>query len=493
MKIQPDTPLAANHRQRAVRSLAWTTLESAGLSGLSLLTLVVFSRYLTPAQFGVASIALGIVQLLNIPVEKMFHDPIVQRRELSDSLIGTAHTSSMILGCVLTLICWFGEGLVSRAAGEADVGMAMKWMGLSLLFMGGSSVLIALHRRNLQFKELALRSLSGRLVAALTGIAVAMLGYGVWSFISQQVLMVGLAALTLIWLSPYRLHWRFDWKAARELLQFGIPSTAYMLVALANQRLFLFLLGALQGPAAAGYFALAFRATDMLRDIAGGAVSQIAFPLFSQLQGDASELRYSYQRAIRLVSAAMFPTFAGLAAVAPELVSVVFGVKWSDAWPLVVLMAFLTFQFFPRMFATPLLSAVGRPMLPTISMSIQAMFLLVAMLLFGRASIYWAAAIWAIRLLISTPIDMYLLKRVVGIGYWAQWKGALTPALAALLMAGAVLVAKTWLMPSTWSPLVRLALSVPLGMAAYPGFLLLIDKGLVSELVAVVRVALHRR
>ena len=59
-------------RPSAARSLVWTMLESGGLSGLSFVTLIALSHFLSPTEFGIVSLALSVVQILNIPVEMLF-------------------------------------------------------------------------------------------------------------------------------------------------------------------------------------------------------------------------------------------------------------------------------------------------------------------------------------------------------------------------------------------------------------------------------------
>jgi len=77
-------------RRAAAKALAWTSLESAALSGLSLVSLVVLSRYLSPREFGVAALALGTVQLLNVPVEVLFHDVLVRHDAATESHFNSA-------------------------------------------------------------------------------------------------------------------------------------------------------------------------------------------------------------------------------------------------------------------------------------------------------------------------------------------------------------------------------------------------------------------
>jgi PST family polysaccharide transporter len=69
-------------RAAAARSFWWVVVESVGASGVSLVAVVLLARLLSPADFGVAAMALGIVQLLGVLVEMMFHDALVQRAEV---------------------------------------------------------------------------------------------------------------------------------------------------------------------------------------------------------------------------------------------------------------------------------------------------------------------------------------------------------------------------------------------------------------------------
>jgi PST family polysaccharide transporter len=88
-------------RKLAAKGLVWTSLESFTLSGLSLISLFIFARLLSREDFGVAAIALAIVQLLTVPVELLFHDALVQRKELDALYVDSAFTFSVVLGIVL--------------------------------------------------------------------------------------------------------------------------------------------------------------------------------------------------------------------------------------------------------------------------------------------------------------------------------------------------------------------------------------------------------
>ncbi|QNM95046.1 oligosaccharide flippase family protein [Chitinimonas koreensis] len=465
---------------KVVRSLAWTTLESVGVFGVALAALPVYAHHLTPSELGLAAMALGVVQLLNVPIESWLQVGLIQRRDAGAAHYDSAHTGTLLLGCLLCALCWFGADAFAAQLGEPGLAPLLRAMGLSLPLSAATSAVAAWQRRAMDFRPIAVRTLVGRLAGGLAGIALAIVGAGPWSLVAQQLLMTGLAS-ACIWFSvAERPRLRLDGPALRFLAGFGGFSTVNLLLVQAVQRSFVVLVGALLGSQAAGYFNLAFRTVDVLRDVFAGAVGQLALPLFSRVQDDRVALHQRYHQAVGYCCALLFPLFAGLAACADEVVRLAFGERWLAAVPLIALLSLLTFQFFPRMFAAPAMNAVGRPAGMVWNAAIQLAMVLAGLLLPAQPTLAWAAAVWALRLLPATPVDCLALRRASGIGLAAQWRGVPQAALGAGAMAA--IVYALGLALAAWPPGLRLPAMVAAGVAAYGLFLLLFRRGLLAGL-----------
>lgn len=479
-------------RKLAAKGLVWTSLESFTLSGLSLISLFIFARLLSAEDFGVAAVALAIVQLLTVPVELMFHDALVQRKELDPIYVDSAFTFSVVLGILLWAGCWFGSDLMERLIGTPGVGHVLKWMSLSLIGMGFGCVLVAMQRRKLEFRSLALRSLLGRGGSAVVAIALAFSGGGVWALVAQQVLLVCLGTLMLWILADERPRFRFSWEPTKTLLRFGVFTTVYQLLALAIQRVFMVLAGAYLGSASTGLLSVAFRGADMLRDLMCTAVYQIAMPLFSRLSDEREALFAAYNQSVQLTTLVTYPVFVGLAVCADDVVSVAFGKNWLPAAPYFAIVCLLALPFFLRMYSVTLLRAVGRPAAPMVEIVFQTLAAAAGMVWFGRHSIPLAMLAWSIRLAITMPIDMYVTRRVSGMPYLRQLRGGGTPIVAAVVMACAVLTVKTYFLGSLPS-LVRLFPLALLGAATYFATVALINRDLIKRFLDFVGQSLPSR
>lgn len=471
------------HRARVAKSLIWTSLESFGVSGVSLISIVVYARFLTPAELGVSAMALGVVQLLNIPVEVLFHDALVQRKEATQRHFDTAYAISVLLGLLLLAICWFGADWFSTLIGTPAIAPVLRWMSLSLPFMGFATAVTAQQRRAMEFRPLAIRSVVGRTLGGITGIVMAIAGAGVWSLVAQQVLTVAFSTIILWILATTRPAWRISVPESRELLSFGFFSTVVTFLAVSIQRVFTLMVGTLLGTHVAGYFDLAFRVVHTTRDLFFGAASQLSLPMFSRLQDNRQTLAVAYSSAMQFTCIFMFPLFVGLAVCSSEIVMLFFGERWQAAIPILATVAVLTVGFFARAYSASMMSAAGRPSFPILFLGVELAFIVAGMLLIGRESYIWACVIWAARILLSTPVDMLMLKRATGLNIHDQIRGLPVLLLCTMGMALAVLVAKYWVAPG-WPIPARLALMVVVGALVYPALLWIADRDLVRRIVA---------
>lgn len=478
-------------RQVAARSLVWTGLESAFLSGISLLALLVFAGLLSPAEIGVVTVGLGIVQLLNVLVEGLYQDALIQQREVEERHFDTAFTASLLLALLLAGACWAGSGPVAAAVGIAELGPVLAALGLCLIPSALIGPLTARLRRGLEFRTLALRSLAGRVGGAALGIAAALAGAGSWALVLQQAAMVTIGALVLWILSAHRPRLRFSWRHFRDLAGFGLRAVAVAFAELAGPRVFAVLVGATLGAAAAGYLDIAFRVIDMLRGVAGTAALQLALPLFRRYGTSPERLGAGFAEATRFTCVTTFPVFAGMAICAPELVELLFGPAWAPSIPYVALLAVLVLPHFARLYAVPTMAAAGAPQAALPSLLAGIGIIALGMLAIGWMSLPVAAGVWAGRLLVTLPLDAWMLRRVAGIGYRVQLGAALRPLLAALLMAGAVLATRVALLDGQGLG-VRILGMIAAGVPAYGLAILLLDRAAVQRLGRFIRSALQR-
>jgi O-antigen/teichoic acid export membrane protein len=474
-------------RERAARSLLWTALESGGLSALSVIALVVFGWTLTPAELGIGALALSVVQLMNLPVEMLFHDALIQRREIGRRHVDTAFTVSLLLGILLSAACWWAGDLLAAEMGDPRVAPVLGWMSLSLPAMGFAGALVARHQRGFHFRILALRSLVGRVGAFAAAVALAVLGAGVWALVAYQVLSVALGAAVLWLASTERPRLGFGWPEFRELAGFGVRVLGARAAEFAALPLFTVYVSVTFGAETTGYFSLAQRTVETLRAVITDAFARLTLPLFARLQDSPRLLRRTFQSSTELLCAATFPLFAGFGALAPEVIGAVFGQRWAPAAPIATALCLLALLTQARLYSLQILMVTDRPQ-EAIAIRATELLALAAGCLLGPALLPAAVGAWMARLLAATPLDIWLVRRAIGLSVAGQLRPLVVPALVTAAMVACVLALGA-LMGDAAPMAVRLPIQVAAGAAIYALSLHLVRHPLLWHLRAAVRSA----
>ena len=477
--------------QKMANSLLWSAVENGTLAVISFGTLIVYSRLLSASEFGLFSIVLASFELLGVIVTMTFHDALVQRRDVTDLHFDTAFTAGIIISLVLMGGSWALAPAFEHAVHQPGAGRVFAVMGLMLPCLAASATIVAQQRRHFAFKSLAIRSLAGRSLGGLAGIVAAFLGGGVWSLAMQQILTAFVGSLVLLATCARLPRFRWGTMEFRQLIRFGAFALGGVFLTFSIKRLFTILAGLMLGVAKAGYLNLGFRIVDVLWSISATGVAQVSLPMLAGLQSDPARLERAYRKSVEMACVLLYPCFIGIASTAPEIVQTVFGLRWAAASPCVAALACLVVVQAPRLFVTPVLTAVGRPRDPLLGMVAELICMLLMVTVFGVPSVLSATAIWFVSECVQLPVSAWMLRRATGYGLVMQLAGARAPLVAASAMALAITAARG-LLPGDLAVQLRLAALILFGIPAYVAALFLVDRRLPTTFLSFARSAFHK-
>lgn len=478
--------------QSVTRGGAWVLLDNASVALIAFVFFVVSARLLGPTSFGIGALTISVVQLVVPTIESLFHDAIVQREKLEDAHIEGATVLTLAWTLALTLGLWAAAPLIGRWVGAPSVASYLPWAASSLIFVGLAAVPAAEARRRLEFKRLALRRISGRVLATVVGLVMAWRGFGPWAIVAQFVLFQTLSTVFLLMgrgvsikLTPHlsRVH-------AGEMLAFAAPSMGTQLLLNGNSRLITLIVGGVLGPAAAGVWNVAFRFVEPVQTLVATTAGHITLPLFSRRQTERGAIGDMFLTGTRHVATMVVPVFVGLALCARPIVRLFIGSQWLNVAPVMVVVSLVTLVLLTRQLAEVVLTSIGRPRLnfqTQVAASVISIAGVAAGVVFGPL---YAALGWAFRVLPALGLSSWYVKREIGLSNSAQYACTAKPLMAALAMAGLVWPLERAM--AAWSAAATLAVCIPAGAAIYFAVLALVDRRFRAEVGAIARFAVRR-
>ncbi|HEU4642623.1 MAG TPA: lipopolysaccharide biosynthesis protein [Gemmatimonadaceae bacterium] len=339
----------AVRRGRTDRTLAnwlWMTGSAAAQGALSIAVLAVLARLLSPRDFGLASASMLVIKLSMIFSQVGVGPAIVQHPALRPAHVQTGTVCSVLFGVLLLGLLWASAPLIAvglHAPALAPVVRALAW---SLPIQSGSIVAESLLRRDLEFRTIAaIRVASYAIGYGVVGIALAGLGLGVWALVWAQLVQTAAYTAGVNVRRPHSWRPAVRRRELRELLTFGGGLTLARIGNYAAVNGDYMVVVKWLGVVSLGLYERAYQLMAMPATLIGQVMDDVLFPAMAQIQDERSRVGAAYRRAVAAVAVATLPVSTLVIVLAPELVLVLLGPKWTAATrPLQILAAGTLFR-----------------------------------------------------------------------------------------------------------------------------------------------------
>src|SRR2546430_2546978 len=194
-----------------------------GLQGLmSVGSVAVLARVLSPAEFGLVSAAMLAINFSRGFSEGAIAPAVVQHPKLRDEHIQTAFTLSLGTSVLLFMLLWLGAPTIAALLKAPSVAPVLRVLACLQPIAGLGVIADSLLRRELRFRTIAnVRIVSYGVGYGGVGIVAALAGAREWALVAANATQAVLTTALLLRARPHSLRLGVDWPAARELLSFG--------------------------------------------------------------------------------------------------------------------------------------------------------------------------------------------------------------------------------------------------------------------------------
>ncbi len=468
-------------RQKTVRGAIWSAIENWGTQIVSTAIFLLLARLLGAEAFGLIALANVFLAFMQIFLDQGFAQAIIQQENLEQAHLDTAFWISVLTGILFVVMTLSGAGFVANFYSEPQLAPIIRWMSLSFLFGGLSSVQSAILQRNMQFKIFAARSLVATAACGVAGVGAALMGLGVWSLVVKEIVFGTTGALLLWGASDWRPSLKFSIKHSKELLSFGISIIGFNFLNFFNRRSDDMLIGYYLGPVALGYYSVAYRLLLVMLRLLIGVTSQVALPMLAKIKKELGRFRNAFYEATQYTSLISFPAFLGMAALAPEIVTVVFGSEWLPSIPVMRILAFIGILESISQFNSTAFLALGKPGWRLAFQVVNVIFTVTTFIVVVRWGIVAVALGFVIRGYLLFPISLWMVKKLTHISirkYLLQFRDVL---LSASVMVGAIALSKH-LMGNALGDFALLAICVPIAALAYLGSIFVFSPAIIRDI-----------
>lgn len=328
---------------------------------VSFVQTVILARLLTPADVGIFSAGTVLTVLLTDVAGGGLQAGLVQRRgDLADA-DETVYRVTFLVGAAASLGCLAVAPVIGIIFHSRTAGLVAAATSGILFFHALTNVPEAVLQREFSLKR---RLIVGPAIAisyATVSIALAALGWGVWSMVAGTYASYITWVVSLWMLTTWRPgRGRASFALWRELARYGFPLALAMIGYRVRTAVESIVVGRFLSAAALGFF----RYGERIALIPQMAIIQVGattlFPAFSRIANDPKRLDAAYLRALRWAMICAAAATGLMIAAGEPAVVVLFGERWRGAGVALVAMSGVSIGSAAAVVAQDVIKAHGR-------------------------------------------------------------------------------------------------------------------------------------
>lgn len=444
-------------------NLLWRLAERFGAQGVTLIVSIILARLLDPEVYGTVALITVITTILQVFLDAGLSTALIQKKDADDLDFSSVFYFNIVFGIFLYALLFFASPLIAKFYGMLELTELIRALGLTLIIFSIKSVQQAYVSRNMLFKKFFFATLGGTLGAAVIGIALAYLGYGVWALIIQNVFNALVDTIILWIVVEWRPKKMFSFSRLKTLLSFGWKMLVSGLLDTIYNDIRQLIIGKMYSSSDLAYYNQGKKYIQVLVNNINSSIDSVLLPTMSKAQDNTIAVKNMTRRAIKTSTYIIMPMMMGIAVCAKPLVELILTDKWLPCVPYMRIFCF-TFAFYPIHTANlNAIKAVGRSDLFLKLEIIKKIYGSIVLI----STMWWGPMIMAYSLLftsvLSQVVNSWPNKKLLNYSYIEQLKDMLPQIILSCCM-GVIVYCITLF---NFSDMVTILIQIPLGVIIY--------------------------
>ncbi|MCB5774848.1 MAG: lipopolysaccharide biosynthesis protein [Ruminococcus sp.] len=446
-----------------ITNFFWRFLERCGAQGVTFIVSIVLARLLDPTVYGTVALVTIFTTIMQVFVDSGMGNALIQKKDADDLDFSSVFYFNMAMCSVLYLIMFFAAPFIASFYRMPELTAIVRVLSFVVVISGVKNVQQAYVSRHLMFKRFFFSTLGGTIGAAVIGIAMAYLGFGVWALVAQMLFNAAVDT-TILWIT---VKWRpkkmFSFQRLKSLFSYGWKLLASSLIDTVYNDLRQLIIGKKYSSGDLAYYNQGKKFPQLIVTNINTSIDSVLLPTMSKAQDDMAAVRSMTRRAIKTSTFLMMPAMIGLAVCAEPLVQLILTEKWL---PCVLFLRIfcITYAFYPIHTANlNAIKAMGRSDLFLKLEIIKKTVGIIAILITMWISVQAMAYSFLVTTILNQIINSWPNKKLLNYSYLEQVKDMMPQILLSLGM-GAAIYAVSFL---HLSASLTLLIQIPLGVLVY--------------------------
>ena len=318
-------------KDKTVKGVAWSGVDNAVQFGVSFIVSIVLARLLTPDDYGLIGIITIFTMICNTLINAGFNSALIRKKDCTDDDYNTVFICNMVLSLFLYAVIFLCSPLIANFFGRKELIILTQVSSLNIII--GALAIVQQTRliKRIDFKTQTKITLSASMASGVLGIIMALMEFGVWALVAQQLAAQGLRTILLFIYNKWQPKLHFSSNSFQELFGFGWKLMLSGLLDTVWKELYQVVVGKFYSSATLGQYTRSKQFSQMFSSNLTNVIQRVTFPVLSNIQDEKERMISAYRRIIKITMFVTAISMFFLGAVSEPLLYCLIGPQWHDA------------------------------------------------------------------------------------------------------------------------------------------------------------------
>lgn len=318
-------------KDKTVRGVAWSGIDNVASFGVSFVVSIVLARILSPDDYGLLGIIFIFTAICSSLIDGGFGTALIRKKDTVDDDYNTVFIVNLCMSLLLYVIIFLCSPLIADFFNRQELIALTRVSSLGLIV--GALALVQQVRltKRIDFKTQTKITIVASVISGVIGIMMALLKFGVWALVAQQLASRILRTFMLCWANKWFPHLFFSKRSFHELFGFGWKMMASGLLNTVWKELYQVVVGKFYSPATLGQYTRAKGFSQLFSSNLTSVIQRVTYPVLSNIQDDEERMISAYRRIIKTTMFITTICMFFLGAISEPLIHCLIGPKWHEA------------------------------------------------------------------------------------------------------------------------------------------------------------------
>lgn len=320
-------------RKRTIIGVCWSLAQQFSIKILNFSITVLLARILAPAEFGLIAMLAIFVSVGHVLMDAGLTSSLIRTPQADQKDYVTVFYFNLMGSSLIYLLLFFTAPFVAQFYKQEALTAILRVYGTVIILNALFAVQHTILTKEMNFRRQTQIQIPAVILAGITGIVMARMGYGVWSLVWMNICNAFLTVLLYWTFSSWRPSFSMDHQRLKFHFNFGYKIALSSILDSLHQNIYTMLIGKFYSLNTLGLYARAEAMSQLPIVNLSYAINKVTYPMFSEIAEDTVKLKMIYRKIMQQVIFWNAPLLIFLSIIALPLFLFLLGDQWLPAVP----------------------------------------------------------------------------------------------------------------------------------------------------------------